>query len=387
MKRILCCILAVMIFSCGFTTFASTAPTVSIVCPDMANSEEIFDVYVNITENSNVDGGRITFGYDNTVLEIVSISSDSLLSGASLQVNTAYTATSARVSWAGVSNLTAGGNLLKISFKAKTIYEDTNTTISIENMKLTDADTNIISGTSINDTMLVNAKNLPTFSIECVDEALIGTNIDVNVNISENTLACGGRFNLVYDNAKLEIISTQTGSILSNATPFVNANYANNKIRMSWAGTTALTDGGNLLTVTFKVLDNVSSSAAFTLESCKMTDNNDATLQCSTVNKTVQLVSKLVCSTETVYSEENGKWKFSSNIKNCPESAILIVAIYDGSKMVACEITDIANDISKDIYINKYDFNNAKIFVWESIKTLRPTSDVEEIAYEQNKFN
>lgn len=381
MKRILCCILAVMIFSCGFTTFASTSPTVSIVCPDMANSEETFDVYVSITENSNVGGGRITFGYDNTVLEIVSISSDLLLSGTSLQVNTAYTATSARVSWAGISNLTASGNLLKISFKAKTIYEDTNTTISIEDMKLTDADTNTISGTTANDTILVKAKSLPTFSVECVDEALMGTNIDVNVNISENTLACGGRFNLVYDNTKLEIISTQTGSVLSNATPFVNPNYANNKIRMSWAGTTALTDGGNLLTVTFKVLDNVSGSAAFTLESCKMTDNNDATIQCLAVNKTVQIMTELVCSTETVYSEENGKWKFSTKIKNCPENAILIVAIYNDSSLADLKITDISDVSSVDSYLNQYEFDNAKIFIWESLDTLIPISIAEEISY------
>lgn len=381
MKRILCCILIVMLLSCDFTAFASASPAVSIVCPDGVVSEEVFDVYVNISDNSNVGGGRITFGYDSSVLEILSVTAGELLNGATMLINTAYTDSTARVSWACVSNLTTGGNLLKISFKAKTIYENANTAIYISNMKLTDADTNIISGTAINGELLVERKVVPSFSVECVDEVLIGTNIDVNINISENSLACGGRFNLEYDNEKFEVVSAQGEDILSETTPLINLHYSDNTVRASWAGATALTDGGCLLTITFRVFESASGCAEFILNNCKMTDSNDVAIQCLATNKSVEIVSELICSTKTVYVEENGMWKFASSIKNCPQDSVIIVALYDEYKVVNSAIINISNDTSIDTYIEKCDFDTAKVFVWESSKNAKPISVVEKIEY------
>ena len=115
MKKILCCILCFVILLCNVVVFASTSPTISLVCNETVNSEETFDVYVAVTENSNICGGRITIGYDNTALEIVSVAKESLFSGASMQEKLDYTENSARVSLAGIKNIKAGGNLLKFT--------------------------------------------------------------------------------------------------------------------------------------------------------------------------------------------------------------------------------------------------------------------------------
>lgn len=207
MKKILSCILCFIILSCNIVAFASTSPTISLVCNDAVNSEETFDVYVTVTENSNICGGRITIGYDNTALEIVSVAKEALLKSASMQEKLDYTESSARISWAGYTNVTSGGNLLKITFKAKTLYEDVNASIYVQEMKFTDFDENVISCIQEDTSVLIKAKSLPTFSVECPEEALIGSTIDVKVNITENSCAFGGRFDLVYDNSKLEIVS------------------------------------------------------------------------------------------------------------------------------------------------------------------------------------
>ncbi len=383
MKKILSCILCFIILSCNMVAFASTSPTISLVCNGTVNSEETFDVYVTVTENSNICGGRITIGYDNTALEIVSVAKGTLLSGVSLQENLAYTASSARISWSGVRNITSSGNLLKVTFKAKTLYEDVNASIFVQEMKFADFDENVISCVQENTSVLIKAKPLPTFSVECPEEVLIGSTIDVKVNITENSCAFGGRFDLVYDNTKLEIVSNkiEIGGILSGTSAFANPR-GDNKIRLSWAGTSELLAGGTVLTVQFKILQ-VPGEALFSFESQRMTGDNDTAIQLSVIGNSLNVVTELVCTTKTTYIEENGKWKFTSTIKNCPETAIIFVALYDENSLIdISEITDISNDVSKDLYVKKCTFEKAKVFIWESLETLVPISVAEEISYE-----
>ena len=203
----------------------------------------------------------------------------------------------------------------------------------------------------------------------------------MKVNISENSKAFGGRFDLVYDNTKLQIVSNEAGTIFSDATPITNPNYTN-KIRLTWAGTSEMIEGGALLTVTFKVLE-VPGETTFSLENYKMRGDEDVTIDVLAIGNSMKLVTELVCSAKTTYTEENGQWKFTSVIKNCPETAIIMVALYSGDRMVGLsEITDISNEVSKDLYINKYSFEKAKVFIWESFETLVPISVAEEISYE-----
>lgn len=381
MKKILSCILCFIILSCNIVAFASTSPTISLACNETVNSEETFDVYVTVTENSNICGGRITIGYDNTALEIVSVAKEALLKSASMQEKLDYTESSARISWAGYTNVTSGGNLLKITFKAKTLYEDVNASIYVQEMKFTDFDENVISCVQENTSILIKAKPLPAFSVECPEEALIGSTIDVKVNITEKSGAFGGRFDLVYDNTKLQIVANEPGSIFPDATPITNPNYTN-KIRLTWAGTSEMLEGGTLLTVTFKVLESP-GKAMFSLENYRMRGDNDTPIETLVIGSTMNVVTELVCSTKTTYVEENGKWKFTSTIKNCPETAIIFVALYDENSLIdISEITDISNDVSKDLYVKKCTFEKAKVFIWESLETLVPISVAEEISYE-----
>ncbi len=376
MKKILCGVLTVIAICTFITVFsAGEVPAVTLSGVAEVESEGTFDVYVTVTENSNIGGGRITVGYDNSVLEIVSITADTLLSGTSLQVNLAYTDSSARVSWAGVSNLTEAGSLMKITFKAKAVYQDVDTAVTIDSIKVTDADTNVVDCDALGCNIKVKAKALPTFSVVSPEDALIGTNIDVTVNISDNTLACGGRFDLVYDNTRLEVVSAQTGSLLTGTTAFVNPNYASDTVRLSWASSSALADGGVLVTVTFKVLDNP-GEALITLNKAKMTDENGTTMECISQSGSVNAVSELICSASTVYCEENGRLKFTTTVKNCPEDAILTVALYDGNVMVGYSASSVSGESVINTYLDKMEFASAKVMLWDGFT---PLAEYEEL--------
>ncbi len=379
MKKISFGILCMMIFMLSINAYAEIQPTVSLICDEAVNSEETFDVYAKITENSGISGGRITVSYDNELLEILSISGDELLTGVSIQTNTAYTDTSARVSWAGINSINASGNLVKFTFKSKTLYQDTSTNICIENIKMTDSDTNTISVATGDVALLIRGKAMPSFSVISEDNVLTGSEIDVNITISENSLACGGRVDFVYDNTKFEVVSAHAGAVLSGATPFINTAYGVNKIRMSWAGTEAITQSGTILTIKFRVLSSVASTSEFTLESCKLTDNNDISIQCLSVNKTVNIITDLICSTKTTYSKSNNRWEFISTINNCPDKGILIVTVYNENSMVDMSVTNLSNDESITSYINNCVFDNVKIMVWDSLVSIKPLADSEEL--------
>lgn len=373
MKRILCYILGFIIISCNIVVFAAASPKVSLVLNDTVSSEETFDVYVAVTENSDICSGRITIGYDSAVLEIIDIAGEELLNGASVVEKLDFTESAARVSWLSLTNITSGGNLLKLTFKAKTIYEDVNASIYVQEMKFTDFEENKISCTAETLSVPIKAKELPTLSVECPEETLIGSTIDVKINISKNSRAFGGRFDLVYDNTRLEFVSDEVGAVFGNSVPFTNSGIAENKIRLNWAGTSEMLEGGTMLTVRFKVLE-VQGEAMFSFENYRMRGDNDIPLEIAVIENSVNVVQELICSTETEFIEENGQWKFIGKIKNCPEEAIIIVALYDGNQMVEVGRADVSDDSKKYEYLPENTFDEVKIFVWKSYEALIPIS-------------
>ena len=300
MKKIICCILCFFLLSCNIVAFAETLPTIRLVCDNVVNSEETFDVYVTVTENSNICGGRITIGYDKNNLEVLSATAENLLDGASLQQNLAYTESSIRVSWAGLTDITSGGNLLKVTFKAKTLYEDVSTAIFVQEMKFRALDENVISCVQEDASILIKAKPLPTFYVDCWQEVFTGASIEVKVNLSENSHACGGKFDLVYDNNMLEFVSAKQGALLSEATCFINSDIAPNKIRVSWAGTSKLLEGGPVLVVTFKALETPGETS-LSFENQKVEANN-VTIQNTAVGKSINIAKEIVRPPAITYS-------------------------------------------------------------------------------------
>ena len=102
--------------------------------------------------------------------------------------------------------------------------------------------------------------------------ALPGEQVSAKVTLPANSGVCGGSFNLVYDNTKLQVISATAGSVISDRMSTVNPNYAENKVKITFAGTSAIVNKGDILNITFEISDNATGIAEIGIESLKLSD-------------------------------------------------------------------------------------------------------------------
>ncbi len=378
MKKAFICILSLLILSANINVFADNV-TISLVCNETVDSEDAFDVYVTITENSNIGGGSLNIIYDCNVLTLLSVTKDDLLENAVLQSNIA----SAKVSWASTNNVTSAGNLIKLSFKAKPTYEDIDTVISLENVKLTDSDLNPVSSIAIDGALLVKAKKPPAFSVETNDMVLPETTFDVRINISENTKACGGRFDLIFDSSKLEIVSTEVGNILSDSTAYINERYLENAIRMNFVSIEPLTKSGCLLTVKFKASNNASGLALFDLQNCKITDNNDISIQSELLDMknaaSIRFLSEAPTNPTIFVSNVAKSDKVTCDVRLVSPNAlsgVVLVGLYGDDKLLDFKIYDAQQDIP--VTINTTAGSMLKVMWWDGFGNMRPLAEAVE---------
>ena len=126
--------------------------------------------------------------------------------------------------------------------------------------------------------------------IEAEDGA-VGDTLTVRVSLPANTKAVGGSFNFVYDNTKMELVEANVGSVLSGFTPSLNSNYADNKIRLSFAGTDAVSDdGGEILNATFNL--TAEGTVSFSTERFKLSDIQLTSLECEDITKSITITKK-----------------------------------------------------------------------------------------------
>lgn len=88
----------------------------------------------------------------------------------------------------------------------------------------------------------------------------VGETVSIDIDISNNPGIAGGQFNLYYDSAKLEPVSVTAGAMLANASFMPNLSYADNALRIVWAGAQDSYDDGTLCSLSFKILQDGSSN-------------------------------------------------------------------------------------------------------------------------------
>jgi len=111
------------------------------------------------------------------------------------------------------------------------------------------------------------AADVPTMTSSAV---VNGSDVVLTYSISDNSKICGCAFNIVYDSSKLTFKNAEVAQLINNSIVTVNDKYADNAIRVSWAGANELKDGGNALIITFGIAENASGDVDFKLEKTKM---------------------------------------------------------------------------------------------------------------------
>jgi len=102
--------------------------------------------------------------------------------------------------------------------------------------------------------------------------------ICIDVQISDNSKACGGKIDISYDNSLLKPDKYEISDAFSSGMFLVNLNYDDNIIRLSWAGTEEVSDGGTMCTITFSLAEDKSFSTTVDISQCKLADVNSESI-------------------------------------------------------------------------------------------------------------
>ncbi len=109
-----------------------------------------------------------------------------------------------------------------------------------------------------------------------------GATVEVSVALQRIDAIASGGFNVTYDADALTLLSAEPGPALTGTSAVVNPAYAENAVRVSFAGTQALAQPGVVLTLRFRI----GASAPFghhaiCLEQIKMMDVKSRVIDCT----------------------------------------------------------------------------------------------------------
>ncbi len=236
---------------------------------------EVVTIDVNISEASNVCSGNFAVEYDNNKLQIVSATAGTLIQAMSPSINTNFSENSVKVTWAGLNPITEAGAICHISFMVKEDAVCGVTDVKISNSKLYDLDLNSLNNSTDKGTITILEKSLPIELFVNGGNVNRGENVTVSIDVSENSNMYGGNATIEYDTTAFELVNSEIGDLIKNSSPILNTAYQGNKIRVVWAGTSPITNGGTLCELTFKAKGNASYGGnAISITASNLYDEN-----------------------------------------------------------------------------------------------------------------
>lgn len=280
---------AIILPTLGMFAWAEFNGSLSIDAPSSAVPGETVRVIVSIPKNTDAINGSFNLNYDHTMLEVVSCTAGTVIKDYNVNISEAYATDKIRLTFQGDEPLSGGGTALTVVFRVLPSASGI-AHFECEKFKLFDADYNAISTTdsASADTYIVNDAET-VISIEAPESAQSGDTVEVLVKVEDPQNLYGGSFNLVYDPMAFTVKNAAGGSLLSSFTKQINKNYAENKVRFIWAGSSAVSGNGTLAKVTFTVNDGVQGACDFALERIKNADANGTVLECAAENAQTNL--------------------------------------------------------------------------------------------------
>lgn len=292
MKRILSILITIaIIFSCvNFNVFAETEGALSISAPTSASPGETINVIVNVPSGTKALSGSFNLVYDNTAFSVETCTSGTILNDMNVAINKTYADNKIRISFDGEQPLTKGGIILNVAFDVLSGASGT-VSFNVEKFKLYNENyeqVDIIE--EISTQMYIVNESETEMTVNCLPSVNTGDEITVTVDVKNSMNICGGGFNLVYDSTKFALVSAKAGSVLSTFTKQLNKSYASNKVRLTWAGYSAMSEDGTVLSLVFQAKDGVKGLSKFSVEQFNYGDINGATYDGISQSSTVDII-------------------------------------------------------------------------------------------------
>lgn len=98
--------------------------------------------------------------------------------------------------------------------------------------------------------------------------------VSVSVKYTDEGGMCGGSFNFVFDQTKLELLDAIEGEAVKDTPHFINKEYRENALRMNWASTMPLPSEGELIVVKLKLKGGAFDKDSIFIENLKIADGS-----------------------------------------------------------------------------------------------------------------
>ena len=242
----------------------------------------------------------------------------------------------------------------------------------------------------------VESASTATLTVNTQESTHYGEELTVAIDLSGSQNIYDGNFNIAYDNNVLELMSSTLGNSLNGHNPIINENYASNRARVTFAGTSALFDG-NLLTLKFKVISDSVGFTSISIEDVNMYNisGNIATTTCVNADTSILRYDYTITDYYLLDSSDNyitdiptnGDFyigiTFNKNSEGTSRPCIIYAVYDDSNKLIAfsyeqnrysqnnnqtCEtLISLPQNCRKPQYI--------KSFIWDSMPSMRPISN------------
>ena len=146
-----------------------------------------------------------------------------------------------------------------------------------------------------------------------------------------------GNITIEYDPTKLNIVDAQAMGALASRNAEINKNYDTNKIRISFAGTSALSANGNILELKFAADSNASGATDISISDVNMYDKNGSKIDCNTTSQTIP-IKRVVNSAEITNIQsrvENGRKIVTADVSS--DDVMCYLAEYEDGALVECD--------------------------------------------------
>lgn len=279
------------------------AGTVTVKCVRLSLRTDISNSMVRLTADLSGDmypsGGSLNIVYDSSRLEPVSAVTGTLLAGNSIVSNLGYSQNAVRISWAGTEAVAGPGELCSVYFRAKDGAAGT-VQFAAADIRLYSSDSKRLY-TFATDTEAELKSVSSSSGVVSVSNTAAEGKADVVLTVRPGSMICGGSLTVSYDISKLKLVEATAGSIIAGKSPAINDGFSQSSVRLSWADTLPLTDGGALLNLKFDILNGSSGFAAVSISDMKLYGEDTLILEAASedggvyIGKPELIVSRAEC--------------------------------------------------------------------------------------------
>lgn len=215
-----------------------------------------------------------------------------------------------------------------------------------------------------------NAGNTALLQVEKIDTSTSKAEVPVTLTAKG---VYDGNITIQYDNSKLSISDVVLGGVLSSRKAYVNKDYAQNQIRVTFSGTEAINTSDVALTLKFNVLSVNKDTSDIVIQGARLYDINGDAIECQTINGSVNYTPTVNSVTVTNVNTTVANGIKTVNATVSDDNVRCYLVKYDNGKLVSCDAAEPKNGT---VTLSVPD-GNAKLLVWNyKMKPLTEAKDV-----------